>query len=716
MGSHIRGLGKIAAEKRLKKEIFKKGRSIQMQRIDRSRKMAGSSSINIGQKKKSHTRFFVLMALLLLSCFVEYVFQINVPQWIMLAFAFLIAAIGDQDEIIAMCMCCIPLHTFFEYAFAILFGMLCYIIKYGRKIRLNYGIIPVALMLLWELLHCFGKNVNVMQFGGHCVTWLLLAVLISSPRQHFDYDFIVRAFVIAILTMCSALISKVLFASEFNTALFFSNIRRLGMDEENGTVINPNTLGILCVLGIAALTQLRIAGRKKKIDMVFIVLMLLLGIMTASRTYLACLVFGVMLLLFSIKRKMIVKLRYAVGVLLIGLTVLLLSYLFMPDMLSYYISRFFVSDISTGRMSTMGIYHKFIVSNLNVLFYGIGLQQFSVRVMQLCPQASFVPHNGIQELIIAWGLPGLVFFAALWAAMFFYAKKKCGKRRLIHFVPFLIILLKIQAGQMLNSPYTMLTFSFTYLSMCANLSQMDETASVARLYPQPTGIDLTKAIKLLLQKICKIAIAAVAFAAISCIISKFMLTPIYESNVLFYVNNRIAIEGVTDSTSTDDIYVSKNLISSCQIILHSRSFLNRVIEYTNSDILYSGLGQMISADSVNETEIIEVIVSDADPEEAKKLADAIAVLLPEHIEGIIDGASITVVEYANVPGKSGYPSVAINTAVGFCFGFVLCVVAILLKAMSDRIIHTQQDVVQIQDLSILAVIPDLKRKEKHRRH
>ena len=36
---------------------------------------------------------------------------------------------------------------------------------------------------------------------------------------------------------------------------------------------------------------------------------------------------------------------------------------------------------------------------------------------------------------------------------------------MLNFVPLLIILIKVQAGQMLDSPYTMIAFSYAYLSL-----------------------------------------------------------------------------------------------------------------------------------------------------------------------------------------------------------------------------------------------------------
>ena len=63
----------------------------------------------LGQNKHYRTLFFSMLIILLGLCFLRYALQIDFPRGILLALAVLIALLGDRDEIIAMCICCIPL-------------------------------------------------------------------------------------------------------------------------------------------------------------------------------------------------------------------------------------------------------------------------------------------------------------------------------------------------------------------------------------------------------------------------------------------------------------------------------------------------------------------------------------------------------------------------------------------------------------------------------
>lgn len=434
--------------------------------------------LQLNEKQRGRVWFWCLLALLLTLCFVRYALQVNFPQIILLGLAVLIAFLGNRDEIIAICICCIPLHTSFNYAYAVLLGIVIYAVKYAHTIKLNTTIILVVLIFLWELLHCFGESFSVPTFVNDCIPFLLLVILFCSEADQFDYDFIVRAFVISIAAMCILLLGKLVYISKFNLVAVLAGLRRLGLDSEAtkgslsviGGQQNPNTLGIMCVLGMTGLLQIRMAGRKKLGDMALTIFLMSFGVLTASRTYLVCLALMGVLLLFSQKGGISKKLKFVGGVLLAVLLALAVLYLIFPTLIEFYISRFQAEDITTGRLDLMVSYHKFIVSNHRVMFFGVGLQNFYTKVMEVYRVAAYVPHNGIQELIVAWGLPGLGLFLALWAVMI-VCSRKCNKNQgLINYIPFLVILLKAQAGQMLDSPYTMLAFSFAYLSMCADLT------------------------------------------------------------------------------------------------------------------------------------------------------------------------------------------------------------------------------------------------------
>jgi hypothetical protein len=79
---------------------------------------------------------------------------------------------------------------------------------------------------------------------------------------------------------------------------------------------------------------------------------------------------------------------------------------------------------------------------------------------------SVAPHDAINEIIMAWGIPGFIIFCSFLFFLIKGAKKKNPHMRLVNYIPFLIIVMKALAGHWITSGYTMLATAFAYLSMC----------------------------------------------------------------------------------------------------------------------------------------------------------------------------------------------------------------------------------------------------------
>ncbi len=431
-------------------------------------------------KRKNNVLFYTLLTVLLGLIFIRYVFQIGFPRQVLLAVAILIVMWGDKDSIIALSVCCIPLYTSMQYTFAICVGLMVYCYKYGEDIKIDLSFLLLLAIMIWELMHGFNGPFSPVHYLGTMVPFVLCAVLMYDRAYKADYFFIVQAFALATLAICVVLLSKVVVSSGFNVIRALADLRRLGIDEEAtavvGAELNPNTLGILCVLAITGLLQSRMFHRKSIFNDVQILILLLFGVMTSSRTFLACLAIMAILFFFAQKGSIFKKLQFLVMLVAIGAAALFLLHLFFPDLLEYYFGRFQVEDISSGRTTIFQAYNQFILSSPRVQFFGLGVIDFADKVMNQYKVTINIPHNGVQELIVAWGLPGLLLFGAFFLVLLLNARQKSGRQGLVNYIPLLVLMAKIQVGQMLTSTYTMLAFSLVYLSLIHNFEITSQEA------------------------------------------------------------------------------------------------------------------------------------------------------------------------------------------------------------------------------------------------
>ena len=226
-------------------------------------------------------------------------------------------------------------------------------------------------------------------------------------------------------------------------------------------------------------------------------------------------------------------------------------------------------------------------------------------------------------------------------------------------------------------------------------------------------IDLGRLLRALLSRAWMIAIVSVLCAVLTVAGTILFVTPKYESAAMFYVNNNNLSFGDTSvSISSGDLSTSRNLVDSYIVILNTRATLKDVIDYAGVSYSYKELQGMISAKAVNETEIFRVVVNSPDPQEAEKIANAIAYILPKRISTIIDGTSAKVVDAAVVPSSPSSPSYVKNTVIGFLIGFLAVVAVIVLRTILDVVIRTADDVTQSCPHPILAEVPDMNAHSK----
>lgn len=222
-------------------------------------------------------------------------------------------------------------------------------------------------------------------------------------------------------------------------------------------------------------------------------------------------------------------------------------------------------------------------------------------------------------------------------------------------------------------------------------------------------IDLMHILELLVSKIWTIIICGTIGAAILFVVSTFLITPKYQSSAMFYVNNNnLNIGSASFSISSSDISASQSLVDTYIVILKTRNTLETVIEKSDLDYTYEQLSGMISAASVNSTEVFKVTVTSTDPVEACLIANSIASVLPDKISEIVTGSGAKVVDYAVVNPVKVSPSIKKYTAIGLLVGALLACVAIVLNDIFDDTIRDDAYLLQAYDsVPTLAVIPNL---------
>ena len=423
--------------------------------------------------------FYTGISLTFILVFLRLIFDIDVSVFMTLLMFGLTILFCDREQIITLAIICLPLSATFQYKYALLICVGVYFIKFNEDISIKRLLIPVLLMLFWEALHAFFYTTDIKEYFRGFAELILVAFVMLLPLKKFNYARFIRVFAISCIVVFTILFLYVLADNNFDIQAMFSNGYRLGInnrgDQDLGIYLNANVIGFLCNISIVGLAQLLLSRNGKIMDVAFIVLLIVFGFLTMSRAFLLCLAVITLICLCMILVRFNAKKRWIIigSVVGAGIFAVLLVALLVPSVIQSFIQRFTEGDISGGRIDIFKAYNEHIFSDIKYLMFGIGLQDISGKMQQLHGIEIYVPHNGIQELVVVWGIPGLVLFGWFMVEMFLQAKKH-HKIRLINLLPLILVSVDVMFGQLIRSGTTLLALLMVYISLYVKFDTVGE--------------------------------------------------------------------------------------------------------------------------------------------------------------------------------------------------------------------------------------------------
>lgn len=221
-------------------------------------------------------------------------------------------------------------------------------------------------------------------------------------------------------------------------------------------------------------------------------------------------------------------------------------------------------------------------------------------------------------------------------------------------------------------------------------------------------VDIAHVVKVVWQHIWAVVAISVATAILGLCLAAFAIKPTYSASIMLYVNNSsFNVGDLGFSISSSELTAAQSLAKTYTVLLKNRTTLERLIDETNIDYSWEDIYDMIDSGPVNETEVMQVTVTCEDPYVATRIANGIAVVLPQRVTEVIEGASMEVVDSAIVNTEKVAPSITLYTMVGFAAGMLLSVVTLIIIALMDNTIHDEEYVIRTFGYPILAQVPNL---------
>ncbi len=224
-------------------------------------------------------------------------------------------------------------------------------------------------------------------------------------------------------------------------------------------------------------------------------------------------------------------------------------------------------------------------------------------------------------------------------------------------------------------------------------------------------LDIIELLYALKNKLKYIIITVVAFALIGLIYSKFLVTPMYKSSTTFVLSK--SKESTTQSETSNeaitqsDITLNSKLVSTYSEIIKSKTIAKEVINSLGLEMTVSEFKSNVSVTSKDDTELIEITVSNSNPKLSADIANSLAEVFREKVNDVYKIDNLSVIDIAE-PNEVPYNVGTVkNIALFAIIGLVLSCGVIFVVVYFDDTIKDERDIENIIGIPVIASIPKL---------
>ena len=233
-------------------------------------------------------------------------------------------------------------------------------------------------------------------------------------------------------------------------------------------------------------------------------------------------------------------------------------------------------------------------------------------------------------------------------------------------------------------------------------------------------LDLKELFEIFWSKKVQIILIVLIFAVIGVIYTMGFVTPVYTSSTtLVLATSNRENQGTTNTTNsitTTDITLNSNLVSTYSVLVRSKDVLGQVISNLGIDISWENLKNNVTVSSVEDTEVLEIAVTNENPQYAADVANEIAKVFSDKVAEIYNINNVHIVDEAETPTGPSNVNHTKDVIIFAFIGVVVAIIYVLIANMLDTTIKTADDIERQFKLPVLASIPiygaDMQKKKK----
>lgn len=188
--------------------------------------------------------------------------------------------------------------------------------------------------------------------------------------------------------------------------------------------------------------------------------------------------------------------------------------------------------------------------------------------------------------------------------------------------------------------------------------------------------------------------------------SIFLKSPVYEASTKIIVNQS-ASQLTTGQLDINQITSNIIMIDTYKEIIKTPAILAKVVEqYPELGLTDEELSRKIQVSSVNNTQVMTLVVQDIDYRKAAEMVNAVSKIFQVEIQNIFKVENVSILNEAILDAhpKPISPNIPIDIAIAFFVSLMLAIGVIFLLEYLDDTIKTEADVLQYLGQPTLAMI------------
>lgn len=220
-------------------------------------------------------------------------------------------------------------------------------------------------------------------------------------------------------------------------------------------------------------------------------------------------------------------------------------------------------------------------------------------------------------------------------------------------------------------------------------------------------IDLKELFMIFWNKKIQIILLVILFAIIGAIYTIGFITPMYTSSttLVLATSGSENTQDATNSITATDVTLNSKLVSTYSELVKSKKVLRQVIANLNIDVEEEELRKNITVSSVKDTELIEITVSNKNPEYSAQIANEIAKVFSEEVNEIYNINNIHVVDEAEIAENPSNINISKNVIIFAFVGIVISIVYVLVANMLDTTVKSAEEIEKDYGIPVIAAIP-----------